>query len=366
MSRLVFCLLVLCFQTSVFSDRLLAQTDEMMVRVPYNGKSYIGQPLAWDGKEMMLLRRDGKMSMLPVKSSKELEKVSDAFEPYSFDKLNQRLRREFGSKYQVTATENFLVVHPPGNADIWAQPFQDLYWRFEVYFASRGMKIENPEFPMVAVVLRTRAEFDRFLNDYQKYDARMLGYYSVTSNRIITYDQSKGSKGRGKAWGANNSTLIHEATHQTAYNTGVHSRRSAQVRWVCEGLAMMFEAKGVNDSAHYSKQSDRIHYGRLRALQRFYRDRKMQGVMSELLVSDDLFRSDIELAYAYSWGMTFFFSEKMPTEYRQFLQRDGAREDFAKHSGKDRVTEFAGAFGSDIAGIESRMKRFIMSLDANK
>ena len=45
------------------------------------------------------------------------------------------------------------------------------------------------------------------------------------------------------AW-APSDTIIHEATHQTAYNVGVHARFADQPRWLVEGLAMMFEAEG--------------------------------------------------------------------------------------------------------------------------
>ena len=46
------------------------QTMEATIRVPYKNGSYVGKPLAWDGREMMLLRRDGKsVSSLPCLSS---------------------------------------------------------------------------------------------------------------------------------------------------------------------------------------------------------------------------------------------------------------------------------------------------------
>ena len=41
---------------------------EITIQVPYKEKAYVGRPLAWDGREMMLLRRDGKVSILPVKT----------------------------------------------------------------------------------------------------------------------------------------------------------------------------------------------------------------------------------------------------------------------------------------------------------
>ena len=46
----------------------------------------------------------------------------------------------------------------------------------------------------------------------------------------------------------NSATIIHEVTHQVAFNCGVHTRFNDVPRWVSEGLATMFEAKGVWNS----------------------------------------------------------------------------------------------------------------------
>jgi hypothetical protein len=306
---------------------------------------------------MMLLRRDGKISILPVKSEQDYQEVKKGFDPYSAEDIRTRLQKEFGSRYQVSKTQNFVVVHPPGDFNVWAMPFQELYSRFRVYFSSRGFQLERPEFPMVAVVLNTRGEFDRFLKDYHEYDSEILGYYSPRSNRIITYDQT-GGRSRSKDWFFNADTIIHEATHQSAFNTGVHSRFGPVVRWASEGLAMLFEAPGINNSMYHSSQADRINRDRLRELKAFYRKGKVKGAMSKLVLSNDLFRSDPHLAYAVSWGMTFYLSQAMPAKYHRYLRNDGERNDFSNYTRKQRAQDFASAFGSNFSVLEARMERY--------
>lgn len=356
------CLAIIVFSLVLPLETLGQQNKlEMTVKVPYKSKSYIGRPLVWDGKEMMLLRRDGKISVLPVKSDQDYTKIKDRFDPYSSSSLRARLQKEFGSKYQVSMTQNFVVVHPPGSFNTWAMPFQELYSRFHAYFSTRGFSLEKPEFPLVAVVLRTRSEFDRFLKSYHEYDRDILGYYSPTSNRIITYDQS-GGRSSSKDWFFNADTIIHEATHQTAFNTGVHSRFGPVVRWVSEGLAMMFEAPGVNNSMFYTRQNDRINRDRLISLKSYYNKDKVKGALSKLVLSNEMFRTDPHLAYAVSWGMTFYLSEKMPAAYQSYLRKDGKRTDFANYTSKQRAADFVSAFGRDMAGLEARMKRFYEGL----
>lgn len=336
--------------------------QNITIKVSKKKKAYVGKPISWDGEELLMLRRDGRLSFLPVKSDKDYSKISNGFRPYTANEVKSKLRKEFDSKYQVSATQNFVVVHPKGDYNVWAMPFQRLYERFKLYFRSRGFQLQQPQFPMVAVVLKSRADFDRFLRKYHEYDSQILGYYSRISNRIITYDQSEGKGTRGSGWFFNADTIIHEATHQTAFNTGVHSRYAANSRWISEGLAMMFEAPGINNSMRYHRQSDRINRGRLTDLKSFLSKDQLKGTVAEIVLRDDIFRSDPQKAYALAWGLTFFLSEKMPSKYQRFLRSDAQRSDFQNFSARQRANAFAKAFGSDFKGLEKRMIRFFEEL----
>lgn len=354
--------LVLCLCLFSSNEAVAQKQPNITIKVSKNKKAYVGKPISWNGDELLMLRRDGRVSTLSVKSEKGYSKVADGFRPYTVAEVSARLRKEFGSGYQVSATQNFVVVHPRGDYSVWALPFQRLYERFKLYFTSRGFQLQQPKFPMVAVVLKSRLDFDRFLKAYHEYDRNLLGYYSKVSNRIITYDQSEGKGTRGSGWFFNADTIIHEATHQTAFNTGVHSRYAVNSRWVSEGLAMMFESPGVNNSIRYHRQSDRINRDRLIALKHYYGKDQIKGKVSSMVLRDDIFRSNPQMAYALAWGMTFFLSEKMPRQYQLFLRNDARRSDFRNHGASQRAAAFAKAFGSDIKSLEKRMKSFFSNL----
>ena len=340
------------------ASRGLAQlTSTAMIKVPYKDKDYIGQPLAWDGKEVALYRRDGRISRLPATDLKSLDVVKDEFEPYASEEMIARLRAEFGGKYQVSPTANFIVVHPRGSAKKWAQPFQDLYYRFGVFFKSRGVELEEPKTPLVAVVLKTRREYDRFIKDYQPGMEYSAGYYSSRSNRIITYDHSDHGD-----WLDSNDTIVHEATHQTAYNTGIHGRFASSPRWMTEGLAQLFEAKGINNSQYYGKLSHRINKQALRDLMKLYRKDEVAGSLQQLVQSDSLFRTDVKKAYAVSWGVSLFLSENYPKKYVAFLAHDGARKPFHAYTRTQRADDFAKFFGTNFTNLDARMKSFFDDL----
>ena len=336
---------------------LAQSTSKVMVKVPYGDRNYVGQPLAWDGEEVALFRRDGRISRLPATDLKQLDVVNDKFEPYDRDEMLAQLRSEFGGKYQVSPTKNFIVVHPRGSAKKWAQPFQDLYYRFGIFFKSRGVELEEPKTLLVAVVLRTRREYDRFIKDYQPGMEYSAGYYSSRSNRIITYDHSDQGD-----WLDSNDTIVHEATHQTAYNTGIHGRFASAPRWATEGLAQLFEAKGINNSQHYGRLSHRINKQSLRELKKLYQKDEVAGSLQQLVQSDSLFRTDVNKAYAISWGISLFLSENYPKKYVAFLAHDGAREPFRSYTRTQRAKDFAKFFGTDFRDLDARMKIFFADL----
>ena len=331
--------------------------SNVMISVPYKGKQYIGQPLAWDGKEVALFRRDGRISQLPAPDLNKLKIVEDHYKSFGKEEMMAQLRTEFGGKYQVSPTRNFIVVHPPGSAKKWAQPFQDLYFRFSVYFTGRGVELEAPPAPLVAIVLRTRREYDRFIKDYQPGMEYSSGYYSSRSNRIITYDHSD----QGKRLSSED-TLVHEATHQTAYNTGIHRRFGNTPRWLSEGLAQLFEAKGINNSRRYGDLSDRINEQALRQLIDLYKKEQVAGAVQQLVRKDSMFRTDIEKAYAVSWGISLYLAENYPRKYVAYLAYDGDRKAFRAHSEKQRAKDFAKFFGTDFTDFDARMKIFFTDL----
>lgn len=342
----------------LLSATLTAQ--EPTVRVNANGRDYFGQALAFDGTSVVLKRRDGRISILKVAGANSIHHDSRSFKPYKAREIRERLQKEFGSKYQVSATGNFVVVHPPGDFQKWATPFESLYQRFGHYFTSRGFSLQQPEFPMVAVVLRSRREFDKFLTTYHEYDSQTLGYYSQKSNRIITFDPT-GGRGAKKDW-AFNSTLIHEAVHQTAFNVGMHRRFGFTPKWLLEGLACMFEAKGVHNSMYFSDLRDRINSNRLAMLLHYYRQNRVQGKLTTFIANDQIFETDPGVAYAYSWGLTFFLAEKYPVKLFQFLRADAAREEFQEFGSRERLQAFEAAFGDDLPGMEKRLERFVEEL----
>lgn len=347
---------ILLFAVAVLTT--WASAADFMFRARVDGTMLEGKPLIWTSNHMKLLGRDGSLYEFDPRKAKEGKKTSPRFFGYSQSEMKSALQREFGKQFDVTATRHYLVVHPAGQRDQWANRFEDLYKRFERYFRIRGFKLDEPDYPLVAVVFRDEAEYYRHAKENgNQVPANTLGYYSPASNRVYLFDITGGKSGAN--WSENASTIIHEATHQTANNVGVHRRFTDTPRWVVEGLATMFEAPGVWNAQYDNSQSDRINRARLNEFKHYAATRRRPGALWEMIASDEAFRSDMSGAYAEAWALSFYLCETQPRLYAEYLAKTVERPLFTEYTPAERVADFQSVFGKETRMFETKFLRYM-------
>ncbi len=311
--------------------------------------------------EADLLARDGRLWMFDPAKAQDFRKLTIPFRGYTAAEVRSRLSQELGRNFEITGTGHYLVAHAPGQRDYWSQRFEELYRSFVRYFSIRGFRLQEPEFPLVAIVFRNQSDFMHYAqSDGGPAHPNVLGYYSRVSNRIALFDQGGGAADSA-AWKENAATIVHEASHQTAFNTGIHSRFADQPRWLIEGLGTMFEAQGVWDSSRYPARADRFNRGRLQQFQE-YLPRRPAGSLAEFISSDRPFLADINAGYAQAWALSFFLVETRPRQYCDYLARVAKREPFSEYSANARLADFRAAFGSDLRLLESHFLKFMAEL----
>ncbi len=330
-----------------------------MVAATIQGQNVEGIALGGVGRELHLLGRDGRLWQLdPDRTGRRpFQKLSTPFHPYSPSEFRAVLLRELGGNYEVSGTSHYLIAHPRGQSDRWAERFEDLYRSFVHYFSVRGCQPADPPFPLVGIVCKDRNDFVRRAADAGVASGGVMGYYNVESNRINLYDM--GGKDDSPNWRRNAGVLIHEATHQMAFNTGIHSRYSRPPLWLAEGLAMLFEAPGVCDSYNHAQPADRVNRDRLSAFRKFLAPHHRPEWLASLVASDDFFHQNTAAAYAESWALSFFLIETQPSQYIQYLRRTASREPFQESDSARRTADFTAIFGADWRMLESRFLRFM-------
>ena len=328
-----------------------SQAADFMFRATVEGETFEGRPLAWTDDQMHVLSRDGQLHSFDPSEAKDAKKTSPNFMGYSMAEMKRDLYRDFGDALDITTTQHYIVVHPRGEGGDWAHRFEDLYRSFLAYFRVRGFKLDEPKFPMVAIVYRNRDDYYRAASaNGTDLPPGMLGHYDNKTNRVHLFDVTAGNKNGN--WSENAATIIHEATHQTAFNIGIHNRFADQPRWLVEGLATMFEAPGVWNSQSYHSLKDRINTGRLADFRAGLKKRK-PGTLASLVASDQLFRTDGAAAYAESWALVLFLCETRPRQLAEYFLKTAARADFSSYFAAQRVSDFAECFGSDLKQLEA-------------
>ena len=335
-----------------------ARPIEGMIELSLGGQKLEGTPLGWNEQEVHLLGRDGRLWHFAPDAVSDFKRTSDHFRGYSPSEFRAALLRELGGGYEVSGTGHYLVVHPRDQRDKWAQRFEDLYRSFVHYFSVRGFEPAPPMFPLLGVVCRNRAEFDRLAaEEGNAAPSGVLGYYDPTSNRINLYDM--GGKADSAHWRQNAAVLIHEATHQTAFNTGVHSRYCRPPKWLAEGLAMLFEAPGVYDSHINTRPADRVNQDRLKAFRQGVAPHHRPELLAAIVASDELFRTNPGAAYAESWALSFFLVETAPAQVRRLPEANRLAAAVQRLLGPERTADFAAVFGADWRMLEARFLRFM-------
>ncbi|QDU95471.1 DUF1570 domain-containing protein [Lignipirellula cremea] len=338
------------------------QAADWMMQLSVDGRMVEGKVLVAQKDEVVMLLRDGEIVRFPPQKASDYRKTQSRFQAWSQSEMRGQLLREFGRGFEVSGAGNYLVVHPAGQRNLWAARFEELSRSFAMYFSARGFPLQQAPFPLVAIIFPTHGDFARAAaRSGIQVSQGVLGFYSPTSNRILMYDVTAGNA-TASAWYINAETVIHEAVHQTAFNTGVHNRLAPQPRWLVEGLGTLFEAPGVWNSRAFPKRSDRINKYRLEAYRKYAAGRREADAIAGLVSDDRLFQTDPEGAYAEAWALTFYLSENQPRKYAELLERAASRPDFKPYTGAERLRDFQSIFGTNLPLLDAQMQRFMATL----
>ncbi|QDU73132.1 hypothetical protein Pan97_00990 [Bremerella volcania] len=344
------------------ADAIAQQTYPVMIQLDLKDETIEATPVLATEQRVIMLGRDGRMWDFAPQSASNFTQLSTSFRPLPQHEMRGQLLAEFGNGYDVTGTGNYLVVHPAGQKDEWASQFEKLFRSFHQYFAARGIQLQRSEFPLVAVVFPDFRSYQKYATqDGMRVSPGLVGYYSSRTNRVALYDVTHGHHDN-PMWAENMATIIHEATHQTAFNTGVHSRYAQQPKWLVEGLATMFEAPGVWDSRNHGSFRDRVNKTRMLEFLEYARTHRSANSLAQFIATDDAYYKRPATAYGEGWALVFYLIETRPREFAAYVRTVAARSAEEGYTAQQRLRDFQDAFGSDFAQMEAYFLRYISDL----
>jgi hypothetical protein len=390
------------FATAIaLGARSVSAASPSMVELVSDGKEFEGRLEAKGRNSCWIMGRDGQLRGFEINRLDSVRTLSEHFREYSSAELRDQLRRELPKHFRIEGTGHFLVCAEQNNRRI-GEVCEDTYRTFRRYFSVRGFKISEPEFPLVVIVFPDRDSFVRYSRrDKLEPPAGMLGYYMRMTNRTALFDQDdsglaaapspqpaslasffdRRDDGTTLQSGLNpaarspfelpvrfdatvegdlHSTIVHETTHQVAFNTGLHSRIGETPKWVIEGLATMFEAPGIHDSRSGSPMT-RINRSRYLWFENYLKHRRRPHSLKDFISTDDMYASSTLDAYAEGWALTFFLAETRHTSYGRYLKSLVARNQLLVYTEEERVADFRRAFGN-MRTLESDYVKFYENL----
>lgn len=335
---------------------VFGQSAPPQLRVDLNSnQTLLGLPIHWSSSQGVLLEPTGRIHLFDMQEVASHQLTNTPFLPQSLITARVDLQNELGSNYQVIVHDSYVIAAPNGQVAQWRDRFQALSAGYHRYFEVRGWPVRQSDFPMIVIVFSTRSEFLRYCaqTEGQPPGASVVGCYFPSSNRCVLYNIESQSE-------ETEATIVHEAVHQLAYNTGVHERLFSNPLWIVEGFATMFEQSSVYDlRAVRSTIQSRMHAGKVAELQPLLHDLPLlESKIGKLIESDRLFRSNPQEAYALAWAMTFYLAERMPNEFERYLEKQRSRR-FGNYSAGERVSDFRKTFDLAPASLATQLQRLL-------
>jgi hypothetical protein len=257
--------------------------------------------------------------------------------------------------------------------------FERLHRGFINFWEQRRMPVRKPEVPLVALVFRDKQSFVQYARrELGEAAPTIVGYYSLATNRVTMYnltgiDARRPSRRLDSAEQISRvlsspeaartvATVVHEATHQLAFNCGLHERWGDVPMWVSEGIAVFFETPHVGSSKGW-RAIGAVNRSRLLQFRQYLRTRPEDSLQT-LLADDERFRTaDSAInAYAETWALTYYLLKTRAADYVKYLRKIAARPPLARNTPEERLLEFREAFGSDLKGLDESFVRQIMRL----
>lgn len=338
---------------------------------PSERKTVAGRILAEDSAGSLLLQTDDG-AMYPVMADEILERSSDSeeFKPLPTKQLVKSLEAELpGFKFHTTP--HYVVAYDTSRTyAIWASSLLErLHQAFTNYWSGKGCDIIDPEFPLVVVIHASVQDYKEASGDeLGQAGGNVIGYYSQLTNRVRMYDLTGSEVFRGVDRRSSRkemnqmlsqpaavplvATIVHEATHQIAFNCGLQQRLSDLPLWLCEGMAVYFEAPDLTSTRGW-QGIGKVNYPRLEVFHQNLRSWKA-GDLEKLVSDDQLLRDPRTAANKYSdaWALNYYLIRYHPEEYTAYLKHLAQKKPMTGKKPEQRLDEFRDHFG-DLGQLES-------------
>lgn len=387
----VSCLMVCVYATSAWAicqstKSSPAETSFVTREVKFRDgdqlRQVIGEVLveAVDGG-ILLQGTDGRQWAIQPEEIENSRELDQPLQPLTADEMEKLMLEELPAGFKALRTEHYLIMYNTTKAySQWTgNLLERLYKAYFTFWKKKGVSLKEPRFPLVAIIFDTKDGYAEYASK-ELGDAvqAIIGYYHLQSNRMTTFDLT-GVEGllpsnakvsrtvllnevlRQPGAERTVATIVHEAFHQLAYNTGLQVRLADNPFWVSEGLAVYFESPDFSSSQGWSTIG-KVNQFNLREFSNYLRQRPADSLIT-LLSDDQRFRNSATstFAYAEAWALNYYLLRRRSKEYTEYLSHLANKDPLGQSDPKSRVDEFKKFFGEDLQKFDQQFVNYILT-----
>ena len=307
---------------------------------------------------LLLEERNGRLYQVPARQLQSREDTREPFVPITSAELATDLLQQVPAGFEITETEHYVLCSNSASeyVEFCGKLLEVVFDQYFLFMAEQKMEVTEPAFRLPIVIFASSSEFQTFsAKQHPEISfADTPGYYSVTDNQTLlldlTGDRSIRSASTIRRRLAEKplqvATVVHEAVHQLAFNSGLQVRMADNPLWISEGLAMYFETTSSRSSLLWNRPG-LVNPRHQPAFMKLVEVNQVSGGMNTLIESDSAFLNAAEMpaAYAKAWALTHYLVREEKTGMQQFLRNVSQRKPMVGLTAEERTQEFLTAFG---------------------
>lgn len=355
--------------------------ERVEVRSADGGRTVEGTVLveSLDGG-LLLERPDDRLELLQPESIVSRTTIDPPAADETPREWGRRILGELPPGFDLLVTKHYVICFDTSRAYAqWCGAlFERLHDAFGNFWRQAGFPLTDARRPLTVVIFSDRRRYEAVATrDLGTATDRVVGYYNLMSNRVTTFDLTgsdmlgpKTGKSAGRAGleilarpeaAGLVATLVHEATHQMAFNCGMHRRLAPVPLWVSEGIATYFETPDLGNDRGW-RGIGGVNKPRLERFLQCPRPAAVEGIV----LGDEPFRqADAAIdSYARAWALTSFLVQTRKEAFVSYLRMLADKEPLADDSPDQREREFAAAFGATPAEMEEPLLKYVTRLSA--
>ncbi len=337
--------------------------------------------LAGPGRDGTVLIEDraGRLRMFAAKEIDEHVVMDEPWVPITDEELAKELLSDLGPEFTVTQTEHYLILANSSEdyAEFCGKMLEKVHSEYLKFMEGLGVTVKSPSRRLPVLIFAAVPEFEAYAEKLHPEISftDTPGFYTVRDNLVLLQDLTRDRSLRTSSAIRRSlseqplqvATVIHEAVHQLAFNTGVQVRMADNPVWFSEGLSLCFEQPSMRTPLLWTRPNlvNARHHAEF---ERFTEDAAMPIPLPDLIRRDTLFQQPetATAAYAESWALVTWLVRERPEQLGKWIERLSRQKPLEPVTAEERLAMFVQVFGDSPSELAAEITKDVRKLRPQK